>query len=120
MNDNRVNIFILTHSSKFPKYRILELKEMLRQMDNHQLALIESLDYKDPALTFTLSFFFGYFGIDRFIIGDVLLGILKLITFGGCGLWALIDLIFIIDRTKNVNYQTLLNFVENTFSKTID
>jgi TM2 domain-containing membrane protein YozV len=36
---------------------------------------------------------FGALGIDRFYRGQVGLGILKLLTMGGCGIWALIDLL---------------------------
>jgi len=42
-----------------------------------------------------LSFFVGVLGIDRFYLGYTGLGILKLITLGGCGIWALIDFILI-------------------------
>lgn len=38
------------------------------------------------------SFFFGYLGIDRFLLGQVGKGILKLITGGGAGIWWLIDI----------------------------
>jgi hypothetical protein len=40
-----------------------------------------------------ISLFVGTLGIDRFYLGYTGLGILKLITLGGCGIWALIDLI---------------------------
>lgn len=41
------------------------------------------------------SLFLGMLGVDRFYMGHVGLGILKLITLGGFGVWWLIDLIWI-------------------------
>jgi TM2 domain-containing membrane protein YozV len=46
-------------------------------------------------LTLIMSILFGSLGVDRFIMGHIGLGILKLITLGGCGIWWLIDLILI-------------------------
>jgi len=46
-------------------------------------------------LVLLMSIFFGTLGVDRFIMGKVGTGILKLITFGGFGIWWLIDLILI-------------------------
>ena len=48
---------------------------------------------KSQSTTFLLSWLLGYLGVDRFYLGQVGLGILKLITAGGCGIWALIDMV---------------------------
>jgi hypothetical protein len=50
---------------------------------------------KDWLTATLLSLFVGTLGIDRFYLGYTTLGVLKLITLGGCGIWALIDLILI-------------------------
>ena len=44
------------------------------------------------------SFLLGYLGVDRFVRGQIGLGVVKLITVGGCGVWSLID--WIIALTK--------------------
>lgn len=49
-------------------------------------------------LTLIMSIIFGSLGVDRFIMGHIGLGILKLFTMGGCGIWWLIDLILIATK----------------------
>ena len=52
----------------------------------------------DWTLALIMSILFGSLGVDRFIMGHVGLGILKLITMGGCGIWWLVDLIMIATK----------------------
>jgi len=49
--------------------------------------------------TALLCFFLGVFGVHRFYVGKVGTGIIQLLTLGGLGIWALIDLIMIICGT---------------------
>lgn len=53
---------------------------------------------KEWMTTLLLSFFLGAFGVDRFFLGYTGLGIAKLLTLGGCGIWSLIDFVLIALR----------------------
>lgn len=73
----------------------------------HQTLLLAPPDKRRHFLAvFFLSFMFGVFGVDRFYLGKYGTGFLKLISFGGFGLWAMTDMSIIMSgamRDKDGN-----------------
>lgn len=64
--------------------------------------------------TWLLSLLLGVLGVDRFYLGKVGTGILKLLTFGGLGIWALIDLILVLtNATKDSKGLALAGYQEH-------
>jgi len=51
---------------------------------------------KSNVVALLLCFFLGFLGVHRFYVGKVGTGILQLVTFGGLGIWALVDFFIIV------------------------
>ncbi len=58
-------------------------------------AMEQQTSDKDWTTLLILSILLGGLGVDRFYAGHIGLGVLKLLTVGGCGIWALIDIIMV-------------------------
>ena len=62
---------------------------------------------KDRTTALLVSLFFGYLGVDRFYLGQTGLGLFKLFTAGGCGVWAFIDWFLNMGATDRLNIDAL-------------
>ena len=51
-----------------------------------------SKEWRQQLIILIISSLGGCFGLDRFYRGEIVLGVLKLITCGGCGIWYLVDM----------------------------
>jgi len=111
MDAEKINLFIATKGDNFPAESIPMIKERLANLSSENEMAAMATDYTSPVLAIILSACFGEFGVDRFIIGDIGLGIGKLLTGGGCGVWWLIDLFLIMGATKKKNLEKFLTAV---------
>ncbi len=83
-----------------------ELMEMASALDDDarsKFIYIIQTETQNPVALFGWNIWLGWLGIDRFIVGDILLGILKLITLGFGGIWVLVDCFLIGNRTRYKN-----------------
>ena len=107
MEAQKVDMFIMSNSKFFESYQINGVRERLLAMDDSKWAMISTVQLKDPTTSLIVSILAGSLGIDRFIIGDTGLGIGKLLTCGGLGIWAIIDWFMIQGATKEKNMQKI-------------
>ena len=93
----------MTYSKYFPDESMMMIRDRFEAMDESKTSMLYTLGLKDPTMALILSIVAGGLGIDRFYIGDTGLGIAKLLTCGGCGIWTIIDYFLIMKVTKEKN-----------------
>lgn len=84
---------------------IQELMKEMSESEQQQFLMYYQGKRKDSQtmLIFTLIGFFGVAGIQRFVLGDVVLGILYFLTVGFCGIGTIVDAINIKGMTGDYN-----------------
>ena len=107
MESQKVDMFIMTNSKYFESYHISLIRERLLKMDDSRWIMISTIQFLDPTTSIIVSILVGTFGIDRFLIGDTGMGIAKLFTCGGFGIWTIVDWFLIQSATKDKNMSKL-------------
>lgn len=108
---SRADMFIMANSKYFEGYQLAQLKHYLENLDDYRWNKLEYVQFKDPLMVLIISLVAGPLGVDRFVIGDTGLGIGKLLTCGGLGIWAIIDYFFIMPATRRKNFEKLMQVI---------
>jgi TM2 domain-containing membrane protein YozV len=111
MEAQKVDMFLMTNSKYFEGHQVPYIREKLLQMDDSKFIHLQSSNLKDPTTSLIISLLAGGLGIDRFMIGDTGLGVAKLLTCGGFGIWAIVDWFMIMGRTREINFQKIQQMV---------
>lgn len=111
MDANKIDMFFIANGKKLPAEKAVLIREKMAQIDDSRYATISSVELKDPTTMLLVSIFLGELGVDRFIMEETGMGILKLLTAGLCGILWLIDLIGITKKVKEYNYNELMKIL---------
>ena len=111
MEQQKVDMFIMVNNKYFPESQIPFIRQRLLAADENREGIIHSLQFKDPIIALVLSIFIGQLGIDRFYVGDTGLGVGKLLTCGGLGIWTIIDWFMIMGAAREKNFMRLMSVI---------
>ncbi len=98
---------MLLNGEKFSGKDASEIRAKLESVSEQGANQIMATEWKSPGKSLWYACFLGGFGADRFYLGQTGLGIAKLLTGGGLGIWALIDFWNGLPNCKKANLKKL-------------
>ena len=111
MEQNKIDMWMMTNNKYFPAEKTMYLKEKLLAIDENKFSLLTTIELKDPTTILLISIFLGGLGIDRFMLGDTGMGVLKLLTGGCCGILTIIDWFTVSKKAKEVNFNNIMTLL---------
>ncbi len=107
MEAQKIDMFLMSYGKFFHPSILPFIRERLIDSDDSKFMQIQTLNLKDPTTMLIVSLVGGQLGIDRFMMGETGLGVAKLLTCGGLGIWTIVDWFMVMDRTKELNAEML-------------
>jgi len=107
MEQSKVDMFIMSNGKFFEGHQLPAIRDSIASLDDSKWSVLQTMQFKDPTTMLIVSLLGGTLGVDRFMIGDTGLGVGKLLTCGGFGIWAIIDWFMIQDATRQKNMALL-------------
>ena len=84
------------------------LREKLYAVNESRFFMLSAIELKDPTTMLLISIFLGGWGVDRFMLKETGMGVLKLLTGGCCGVLSIIDWFSVQKKTKEMNFKNLM------------
>ena len=111
VNPDFVQQYIMANANFFPEGSVNELGARLSKLSQNQFNAIQGIQLKDPMIMLLLSLFLGSWGVDRFLLKEIGLGVVKLLTCGGCGIWTIIDWFLVMNKTREFNQKLVFDSI---------
>ena len=108
VDKQKVDMFLMSNQKYFPTEKMMYLKDKLYRLTEDKFALLATIELKDPTTILIVSLLIGAWGIDRFMLKDTGMGILKLLTGGCCGILTIIDWFSVQKKAKELNFNNIM------------
>jgi len=108
MDQHKIELFFATQASKFHPEHLSVMRNYLEKMDDEKFFRLQTMQFKDPTLLLVLSILVGHFGVDRFLLDQTGIGVAKLLTCGGLGVWTIVDWFLIMGLTRDYNFNKFI------------
>ena len=108
MSSQKVASLVEQFQKDIPENKVLVLRRMLENSSDDCFDSVSAIKLKSPTVTLLLSIFLGWLGVDRFYIGDIGIGVCKLL-FGWLTvlIWPFIDIFCSYKKAKERNFNKL-------------
>lgn len=112
MKEENIRQILGIVAGKLPEEKVMILKNKLATVPDERADEIICAPLYNPTHVLLFSIFLGGFGIDRFMIGDIGLGVGKLLLgWITCGLWPLIDIFISYQKAKEKNFNKIMTLL---------
>lgn len=103
MDKQQIDLYLVTNARFFEPTAIPIIKQKLEQAKPDTLMTLQAIELKDPTIILIISLLLGSLGIDRFMLEDTGMGVLKLLTGGCCGILTIIDWFTVMKKARQMN-----------------
>ena len=111
VSKEKVDQFVMVNQKYFPSDKIMFLKEKLYKVDESKFSMLSCIELKDPTTILLISLFLGSLGVDRFMLKDTAMGVLKLLTGGCCFILTIIDWFSCQKKAKELNFNAIMMMI---------
>ena len=108
MEKQKIDMFLATKAECFNPMQLSDIRTKLETMDDEKFIMLNAMELRNPTTILVIAIVLGW---ERFFLDDIGLGLLKVLTGYGCGIWWLVDIISAKKRAQDYNYNKFIQFL---------
>ena len=108
MKQEQIQAFMLQNGECFDTVQVPEIQKLLEAVPDEKASMVLGASFQKPTVILIIAILLGW---ERFFLDDIGLGIAKVLTGYGCGIWWLVDWIIAMMKAYGSSYGSEEEFV---------